>query len=297
MVSKSQMLRNIILGFLLVLAPAVTSCGDKGELGDGFPPGIYTGSSPHPENYRGPVLHGYDFINGTLRCSNCHGERLDGGSSGRSCNSCHSGWQTRCSFCHGDDDTNFAPPPSLFGETETSQPEVGAHQEHVVASEIHGAYDCSVCHVKPTSALDGGHIDGDARAEVNFGVFSGATNASYNRENFRCSAVYCHSSGRTVPKYVTVGWTTTLDNGCNGCHGDDNEARDLSGRHEDHADKGIECARCHSLSVDTANRILDPAAHVDGEANVDFASSGTYNESDRTCSSVSCHSGTYRWGD
>lgn len=49
----------------------------------------FTGS-PHPDNYSRPDLHGADAREqGLDYCRECHGDKLNGGSSGVSCLTCH----------------------------------------------------------------------------------------------------------------------------------------------------------------------------------------------------------------
>lgn len=50
---------------------------------------------PYPAAQHGPAAIAY-----LSSCRSCHGADLLGGTSGVSCNSCHDGWQTNCTFCH-----------------------------------------------------------------------------------------------------------------------------------------------------------------------------------------------------
>ncbi len=50
---------------------------------------------PYPSEQHGPAA-----IANLGSCKACHGADLLGGTAGVSCNQCHNGWQTNCTFCH-----------------------------------------------------------------------------------------------------------------------------------------------------------------------------------------------------
>ena len=149
-----------------------------------------------------------------------------------------------CTTCHGDPATgNAAPPKGTQGETGTTSLAVGAHQQHLTASNWHGPVACSACHTVPGMPL---HADGVAQV-----TFSGLAQANGASPDFAapaatCSGAYCHGatlppakSGSTVvktPKWTQVDGTfnqcgaachTTPPGGahpsndqCQQCHGD-----------------------------------------------------------------------------
>ena len=97
--------------------------------------------------------------------------KLNGGVVGRSCNLCHNGWKTNCTFCHGGtDNPSGAPPRDTHGATLTSAVTVGAHTSHL-ASTLSSPVACSECHVVPADALSLGHIDA-ATATLTFGTLA-----------------------------------------------------------------------------------------------------------------------------
>ena len=243
-------------------------------------------TSVHPAGYDALEMHGYDFDrDGPSSCATaaCHGVALTGGASNVSCESCHSGWQANCTFCHGGGSNNTgAPPASVFGLTAATAPEVGAHTAHVTASGNHVAFDCSTCHVKPSAALTPGHIDGNAGAEVVFGGLNPA--ATYNVGNASCSNMYCHGTGLSSNGSAT--WTSTTAMTCHSCHGDFT-AGSLPG-HGDHTRE--KCNSCHSTVVDTNKNITSAALHVNGTREVVFARGGTWDPSTKRCTNIACHS-------
>ena len=74
----------------------------------------------HPVGYLEPELHGMDAKLQVEPCLDCHGADLLGGSSERSCDPCHDDdWRTRCTYCHGGEESeDGAPPRDIRGETE-----------------------------------------------------------------------------------------------------------------------------------------------------------------------------------
>ncbi len=224
-------------------------------------------------------FHGAAFVAGAPdRCTGCHGADLTGGADGGSCETCHSGWKTNCTFCHGgaDNDTG-APPTGLEGETQSSQRAVGAHTVHVEAGARKVAYDCNTCHRPTGDALAPGHMDGDATAEVTLSDCAGGT---YNGGT--CSNVYCHGNGQSPTVGGSATWTGAALN-CQSCHAQANQSE----THEIHILLGFNCATCHNQTVNAAGAISDPARHVNCVN--DVSGSFTWTPGTRTCSSVGCH--------
>jgi predicted CxxxxCH...CXXCH cytochrome family protein len=157
-----------------------------------------------------------------------------------------------CTTCHGDPATGaVSPPKGTSGETDTTQPAVGAHQIHLAASSWRRTGQCTDCHVMPPGTS---HPNG----VVEFGwdgpsAMNGASPA-YVASTNTCSSVYCHGTtlagpvaGGTVnrtPKWTVVDGTFsacgttchTLPPGgshppssnCQACHGSAITAIDLA---------------------------------------------------------------------
>ncbi|MCA9665011.1 MAG: CxxxxCH/CxxCH domain-containing protein [Myxococcales bacterium] len=244
----------------------------------------------HPTGWAAGLVHGSAFYQDPNSCKQCHGATLDGDSA-KSCNTCHPGWRTNCVFCHGGTDNQTgAPPAAVDGKVATTVPAVGRHTSHVTAGS-HPAYDCTVCHVKPTDALSPGHID-PSPGDV---VFHGqAAGASYNTSTYTCSNVSCHGNGRGSNGSAL--WVGSLSGGCSACHdaASDGSSMTLSGRHRKHiVGEGIGCATCHNCVVSNNTTISNGANHVNGSIQVCGPAINSYNPVTSSCSPA-CH-GSERW--
>ena len=93
----------------------LSGCTGSGSHGDGLPEGGQYHSTEHSTGWADNPLHGAEFTGNPQNCRACHGEDLNGGSSGISCVDCHhSGWSgthgqafaenpSTCKACHGAD--------------------------------------------------------------------------------------------------------------------------------------------------------------------------------------------------
>lgn len=273
-----------------------------------------TAGTNHPMGYKMVTMHGYDVDKmGTSSCatSGCHGVTLTGGSTGgTSCatvTGCHDKvgggftWQTQCTFCHGDitvPSGNGAPPQGVLGATLATDKTVGAHQSHLGATAMHGAWDCVMCHTKPSNATTPGHIDGTGgvvQAEVKYSTLNPA--GTFTSANAKCSTLYCHGNGRTSAGTET--WTNTTALTCTSCHltpPPGSPANGMSGSHDKHIrDKNYKCVTCHASVVNATPAIITPGLHVDGVKQVQM-SQGTFNPATKACSGLAngCH-GTKTW--
>lgn len=213
----------------------------------------------HPQGYLAPDKHGADFLSdGPGECTNCHGDDLEGGTSGLSCNKCHDGWKTSCTFCHGgiDNDTG-APPEDVAGNTDTTFKSVGAHSAHLATgSDWHNDIGCNQCHSVPTDVFSAEHLNGVAKltwgsiaAEESEPQFNGTT----------CSSLYCHGADLGGGDNVTPDWTKVDQNQvyCGSCH----SLPPTSG-HPNISD----CSSCHTSVVNPDNvTFKNPSLHLNGE--------------------------------
>ncbi|MFO0724054.1 MAG: hypothetical protein U1E65_09745 [Myxococcota bacterium] len=244
-------------------AGAPTTC-DVSTLDGGVPDG---GGSYHPAGFGEAAVHGAELKLGVQDCRSCHGSDLQG-ASGPSCDSCHQqGWRSNCTFCHGGTaDQTGAPPRDLSGATDPAQLSFRAHTQHVSASSVHAAFECTACHTKPSDVLSTDHVfdSTPGRAEV---VFSGGlSSAGIYDGNGSCRALYCHGNGRGNNGSYRQ---TQAAPGCQTCH----PQAGLGGRHGDHlgSEVGASCYDCHADTVNAAGSIVSPARHVDGHKDVRFA--------------------------
>lgn len=238
--------------------------------------GVVEATAGHPDGWTNPDQHGAAFNDGGAgACGGCHGADLSGGDVGVSCDRCHPGWRSNCTFCHGGTDNQTgAPPEAIDGAVERAVFGVGAHTRHVAQTALHGAYDCTRCHTKPLDALTVGHIDGDGRAEVRMDGRNAA--AVYDRGVSSCASTYCHGDGVTPSPVIR--WTVGGPYGCASCHDDQTVPRasnTLRGAHEDHVlGERFTCQECHRSVVNAVNGIVAPALHVDGSVQVSFLVAG-----------------------
>lgn len=128
-----------------------------------------------------------------------------------------------------------------------------------------------------------------------------------------CSNIYCHSIGKTTvasgnlpPDYngsihANPTWGSSL--GCNGCHGrttsngmpdytSDGAGTANANSHQAHVSlSGYGCQECHYGTTNDGSTISNHDAHINKVINdVSFNTAGSYNSTDKTCSSTYCHS-------
>jgi predicted CxxxxCH...CXXCH cytochrome family protein len=187
-------------------------------------------------------------------CQTCHGFDYSGGSSGQSCNGCHSGTPEACNTCHGSS-SNAAPPEDIDGNTETTVRGIGAHQSHVTYSSLR--FDCDGCHAKPDSLYQHDHVDSDLPAELHFGSLAKTEGANPQWDGNTCVDVYCHGSTISGPNLDPL-WTVVdgSQTACGTCH-----------RIPPHGHWGS-CEQCHPSVVGTDTTIIDRELHING--NLDF---------------------------
>ncbi len=252
----------------------------------GVDTGITSGGY-HADGFSSSAVHGLAAKLQDETCVNCHGEDLMGGSAGVSCDTCHEpDWRTNCTYCHGGDETlDGAPPRDIDGSTDPSMISFSAHTDHVT-TDIHGAYDCTQCHVTPTDVLSLGHVFlGDATPAVSEVEFGDGLSSAGSYASGTCSNLYCHGNGQNTAS-VTV---ETGSDACDACHGSQANASswfDLSGEHREHLGEGVQCGDCHATTVAGNSTIIDPDLHVNGELDLELPAGITYNGS--TCTG-SCH--------
>jgi predicted CxxxxCH...CXXCH cytochrome family protein len=273
-----------------------------------------TAGAQHPAGYQMVTMHGYDADkNGFSTCAtaNCHGATLAGGATGGpSCatvTGCHdqvgSGytWQTQCTFCHGDitqPGGNGAPPQGVLGGTLATDHTVGAHQRHVTATAMHAAWDCTMCHIKPTTALTPGHIAGNGLVQASMAFSSLNPSGTYSFMTYGCGTVYCHGNGQTAG--TAPAWTSTTALACTSCHNTPSpgtSATGMSGAHNTHINgQNMKCSQCHSTVVNTIPAIINTALHINGVKEVSFSAGGTWTPATKSCSGLvgGCH-GTKTW--
>jgi predicted CxxxxCH...CXXCH cytochrome family protein len=195
--------------------------------------GAVDATSAHAAGWAAKAAHGYSVNrSGLAGCKTCHGAALDGvGGTGPSCATCHAaagfaGWETRCTFCHGDRTAGVASPPvDTQGLSSVARVSVGAHAAHV-GTALMTVMSCAQCHPDRTGSnvvTDAAHVDGDGFAEIALGTLArtGGAAATYTRTSATaasCAATYCHGAF-TGGTSATMSWTATGALGCTACHG------------------------------------------------------------------------------
>lgn len=257
--------------------------------------GNLNGGRYHPVGFEASTAHGPEMKLQKQDCRTCHGSDLTGGSSGVSCDSCHTpNWRTTCTFCHGgaNGDTTGLPPRDITGETDPTKISFPAHAAHA-SGRITTALACTQCHNGHVEVLSPGHIfdTTPARAEVfQGGGLSPA--ATYDYTSKTCANNYCHGDGQTNGTIVYNAAPRT----CHDCHPDittPNRWGTMSGYHNKHLNlSGVNCTTCHNGVVATDPSVItDKTRHLDGKRNIQFSTDAaglTYNVTTKTCNG-SCH--------
>lgn len=248
-------------------------------------------SRMHPDGWSAKDQHGYAAnARGLAGCKSCHGQDLDGGSSGVSCTACHStagypAWATTCTFCHGDRASGRASPPlDTQGRSIATNVSVGVHASHV-ATTLTTPFACGECHPARGASVvtDAAHVDGDAQAELVFGALArtGGATPAYVRTSAAsatCSSVYCHGQF-TGGSGSDPSWTATTQVTCTSCHGNS----PATGEHAKH--RGYACAECHGHAG-------SGSTHVNGVKNVPFSTAApgaVWAPATTSCGTFACH--------
>jgi predicted CxxxxCH...CXXCH cytochrome family protein len=233
-------------------------------------------TDPSSANFHGKFVQqkNYDL---TL-CQSCHGATYAGGTTGQSCNTCHSktGGPENCTTCHGS--VNAAPPKDLADHISPSFKGVGAHQKHVLGGSLGAPVACAECHKVPATLFAAGHLDATANAEVRFDTTSSIyrSNAVYNAANVSCTNTYCHGNMPGGNMNASMTWTDTAaaSTACGTCHGDVTKAtvqeKAFPKTGHDFAAITSTCTTCHSDVISGSGNslaIINPSRHMNGRIN------------------------------
>jgi len=177
----------------------------------GYPP-----PPPHGTSASCPSCHSASVkADGTVDVAGGHhvDGRLD-----VSCNACHSfPPETGAHVAHAGPPVGGNPPLD-YATLEDRFP--GASPTEAPATY---AFGCGSCHSLDPALHDDGKVDvvvGPAGAPAGSLKARAAPGAAYDAASGTCSGVYCHSTGQEFPAYaVTPAWTSGVNPGCAGCHG------------------------------------------------------------------------------
>lgn len=201
-------------------------------------------------------------------CKGCHGEDLKGGTSKKSCYTCHTAGPTSCGSCHGTTASGGAPAPDLAWNLDPSVITVGLHAAHLAGSKLRDKLPCDSCHLVPKKLDDKGHLDTDSPAEVTFSAVASGKKAGvslkpkWNRAEGTCTNVFCHS----LDAGDVTSWTWTKKTAagltCSSCHGNPPTKTSSGSKHS----SGTDCTGCHSGAY--KNGAINPATHINGEVDL-----------------------------
>ncbi len=169
---------------------------------------------------------------------------------------------TTCDGCHGSS-VNAAPPRDLLGNTDTTQPGVGAHQAHLVGRGFARVVGCQECHAVPSGVVAPGHLNGVT--EVRFTGVALTNGATPVFTGGTCANSACHDIAHftgapgggtsTIPEWTRVDGSQRT---CTSCHG--------APPPPPHPAVSA-CETCHH-NVTAQRTFVQPERHVDGT--VDF---------------------------
>jgi hypothetical protein len=153
-----------------------------------------------------------------------------------------------CDACHGTGPTG-APPPSLDGSSDPSDPTVGAHNAHLDATltnRIGRVATCQDCHIVPSAIRDEGHLGTTTPAPVT--LVNGGT---FDRSTATC-VVWCHWNNTPGPAWND---TSGAPLACDACHGFPPVTARNGQTHTQCGPSLSACVGCH---------LFTPETHVDG---------------------------------
>ncbi|MGE5314156.1 MAG: CxxxxCH/CxxCH domain c-type cytochrome [Acidobacteriota bacterium] len=292
-------MKNFVFALATICLAGFIGCS---QLKEENPSPVSNRVGVHPPGFSNPAdtanFHGKAIAHNNWdmhECTRCHGTDYNGGTTGVSCNTCHtkSRGPENCTTCHGS--VNAAPPKDLHDNVSVSVATVGLHQKHVSGATLAANLRCSACHIVPSSLYAPGHLDGVLPAEVTFDTASVARtvtnepgtsfyyaglpaytpNPSYTRPAATCQNTYCHGNFKNGNPTNVVKWTDETGSGaaCGTCHGDVTKPMPERAMPRTINNGGIHptntnCAGCHFGIIDNTGKLLDVTKHINGKVNV-----------------------------
>ncbi|MFI5405670.1 MAG: CxxxxCH/CxxCH domain-containing protein [Nitrososphaerales archaeon] len=280
-----------ILAYLSVIVATLYVAGCS-ELDPYIPPpptvtvhgeGVDSINSP---NWHGNIVKQYNY--NLMVCQDCHGPDYSGGLVNESCLGCHvfSQGPENCTTCHGSL-ASSAPPKDLNGNTSSSEPTVGTHQNHLRLNTLGRSVLCSECHNVPGGLFTPGHIDSDQPAEIIFNGPRGITvtnepttseydsslqlfvpDPTFDYTELTCANTYCHGYFKNGNLENDPVWNDPSTSQCGSCHGDgSNPLPKRASNGGTHPSDG-DCYLCHGGVVNQNYEIINPEKHIDGLLNL-----------------------------
>lgn len=264
------------------------SSGTGGSAGTGGDPNAYHQLPQWVSPNDQPNHHGrYYFLgnqgkdNNGAACTDCHGADLEGGGTAPACSSCHSGWKSNCTFCHGTPPSQNNPPTGVYGETDgMTSLGVGRHAKHLATGTSHQAFACTTCHTVPSGgdinhtqqyvpssnlSTAGHHGDVTFSGQGTGTTFNAdATSGTPASARGTCTGK-CHQNGHGGPPNVLPYWAGGAwpANSCNNCH----NAYPSNPTHSENDGPqggGHPCSQCHPGASQSQ---YSSANHMNGTIN------------------------------
>lgn len=228
---------------------------------------------PSSADFHGAWFSGNDWnLNG---CKSCHGGDYSGGTSGVSCNTCHTGGPEACNTCHGNNN-HIYPPLALNGASQNTDRGVGSHVKHMITDStkrFSKVVPCIECHLAVSSFSDPNHIIKDRKnaAGVVFGtlantVTEGITpNPQWDQNQQTCSSVYCHGMFKNGNNSAAPVFNDPSSVVCGSCHGNPTTGSALpGGTHPSLYPSITQCWLCHGGVMNSNGTFKDRTRHVNG---------------------------------
>lgn len=304
-------IKSAILAGALMASLSLSGCGDENSLA------VYDseGGGNHPTGWA--TAHKASAQSNMRGCSECHGEKLDGGISLVSCMSpaikgftCHASNPSEypgCVSCHG------GTPDGPFGNTAPNRK--FAHAKHTALTTATGI-GCDSCHLNAGSGSSN-HADGAVMVTMS-SAFKAKTLSTfgYATASGTCSGTSCHG-GQVTPPWSTG--TISMSTDCNLCHeqgtapatpqynsyfSGTKDGRNLHMLHLNtpNTAQPIVCTDCHNIGILTDYRqhfsgirtksFTAPRNTIGNKGGAGPTQIGTYTGTTQTCSSIACHPDT-----
>jgi hypothetical protein len=256
-------MKKLTKGLLFFAVVSFLQNGCTSPVEDGLPGSESDTSTYHSAGWQNNPLHGAEYQTNPQNCRACHGEDLEGGTSGISCGDCHhSGWSgthgqafaenpSNCGGCHGADLKG-----GLAGVSCASCHHSGWTGTHGQAF-AESPHSCKGCHGQDLT----GALSGISCADCHHSGWSGTHAQAFAEDPNNCkgchgqnlrgalsgvSCISCHHSNPTTYQHGGTARHIVPEN-CDGCHG-----ADLTGGHTSTSCKSSschpnrdKCAPCH----------------------------------------------------
>lgn len=241
-------------------------------------------------NFHGKYIFANNLWN-LAQCRSCHGADYKGGSTGKSCLTCHTdqGGPEACNTCHGDSRNQDEfypghpyPPFSLGGDSLETDRGVGVHNHHLSPDTLERysrQVRCVSCHQTVNNFNDLTHFqNSQGQATIHFdslalNVLPGDTlvpNPAYDRAANKCSNVYCHGYFKQGNRNFQPVFNDPESVTCGSCHGDPISGNPTPGYPNNVLPPHFQfltihdCYLCHNATINANGDIIRVSNHING---------------------------------